>query len=222
MISTSLNPKYKKDGWKIWFRITDITEGWKKDIVGFTGFSVREKMLSLYINRYYLRKTFLDINKRISNTIRCYDRLQCIIQTIEHELIHVFMFLFDRKIFFNDEHGKEFKKINRNLYKINTIQSYLSEDIDLYVGRSKVVKKNLKIGGNAYILLEDGSYSKVKILNLPSDEELEINDEAEIEVEFNGEKFNFPLTLVRSPQKKYKKKQSKKNTILSPISSGNK
>lgn len=211
--------EYEEEGATFKFIIEDVINGPRSDASGFTGVIKKSQTLFLSINKAHLRKTFIDRNKRVSGSYICYDRLECIQQTIEHELLHVFMFLFDNDTFFDDPHGKTFKQLNRSVFKVFSTSSYLGEDVHIYTGRGKDVKKGLKVGKEALFLSQGGKFKKVKIIKLPSDEELELDEEAIVTIKEGKITKEIPITFLESLERsKKKQKLVSKNTILSPIS----
>jgi len=202
----------EKEGWVFKFLIRII----RNDIAGAaTYLETKHRTIKSVIFKNTLKETF-KADKKVNIGYACYDRLECLLRIIEHEMIHLFMFFFDRETAIKDPHGKEFKKLNGNIFKVFSQYNMFDEDVHIYRGRTIKIRKTLKVGEFAYIRFRNGVYKKVKILELPSIEDLELDEDLTATVLLNEEKKRYSMARFKSPDKKTYK--SKNNTILSPIS----
>lgn len=176
------------------------------------------------LNRATQRETFEDRTKTVSSVRRCYDRLECYQQVIEHELIHVIIRIY--RGYSEEEkegHGPLFMSLAKNIFGITYIYTYLKHDIELYPGRGEKILKHLKKGdpiqlrGKIYGFL---GLSQPIVKETPT----KIEEEGFVNVEFtdiSGGKTtrNVAVAFIKSPpQIANTKPPSKETTILSPIS----
>lgn len=162
-----------------------------------------------------LSNTFIEDRKYSFNT-RCFDRLECMLSVIRHELIHAFIRAFgsEEERTRGKDHGSLFVTLYKNIFNSTVTTSYSIYDIDIYPERGQIVGKQLKKGKKAKIIKQN-KIETVTILEEPITYE---NSELILYKTKKGTIGKRELLLFKSP-KKNNRVDTKKNTLLSPISS---
>lgn len=188
---------------------------------GVTEF-VNEHSVAITLNRYFHRDTFENKEDKVNNNSRCYDRLGCMQQTLEHELIHMLIFLFPLKQR-EDDHGPTFKALSKNIFDVNTKFSYLQyNDVHIYEGRANKIVNRIKVGDKIQVRQTNKTKNKnnlpVTVTRLPT--ALNEDEEAIITIKYDsGTIREIPATLIKTPPEivELRKPASRENTSLSPI-----
>jgi len=157
-------------------------------------------------------------DRKYSYNERCFDRLECILSVIRHEMIHALSRIFSNTEQRNEStnHGPLFKELFKNIFNGSVTRSYSGYDLDLYADRGKVVGKELKKGEEAQLLGRKGAAKNVIIL----DEPITYENTELIKYKTKGGTINeTELLLFKSPEHK-NRGNTKDNTLLSRISSG--
>lgn len=133
----------------------------------FEKLDTKDKKIELIIYKEAFRETFIEEGVIISNSSRCYDRLECILQTIEHELIHILITLYEDKLsefertdnWLTMGHGFLFKQLLFNIFHTETVGSYLQfASVDIYNGRHDFIINNAKLKKKVKILDKEGEF----------------------------------------------------------------
>lgn len=175
-----------------------------------------ENKIILILYKFWFRKSF---ENPVSVDTRCYDRLECIQQTIEHELIHILINLYlsdiDTEEEFEDElknkwHGKIFINLYENIFRRKyTKGGYLEYDVDIYEGKEDFLVKQIKVGDTVKLITGD----TVKIIDKPYEDPL--TKEMMVRVSLEGKIKKASIYFFDFPNDKRK---SRKQIPLSPIS----
>lgn len=176
-------------------------------------------LIEIFIYRKAFRKTFTEEQRVVSNSSRCFDRLECILQSLEHELIHVLIRLYDHRLsnfesidnWVNLGHGIVFKKLLLNIFLTENTDSFLKYgDVDVYTGRTSFILKNIKEDMKIALLGRKGTFTITSSPFIASGYiYVKVKDD-------KGKITEEPIEKIEIKDKK--RKISKKNTILSPIS----
>lgn len=190
----------------------DEFEEYDRHIPGRVRLNKEWDKLHLTIFKYPFRDNF---EKRVSNTSRCYDRLECMLQTLEHELIHVVIDMYEedlskveRKSLRVDAHSSLFGDYLKAIFGTNIVLSYLLLDVDIYENREEYIMENISVGDKVKILGRAGLRTISKIYT-------NRNKERVIEIEEKkGEQIPLQLVDIENNERKTKDKK----VFLSPIS----
>lgn len=168
----------------------------------------------IYIQK--LSTTFTEDRKYSFNS-RCYDRLECMLSVIRHELIHVFVKIFGNEADYSEavNHGNLFKLLYSNIFDGSVTMSYGTYDVDIYPERGILIGSKLKKGKEAKIIQPRKELKTVIVLEEPITYE---NSELIRYKTKGGTESRTELLLFKSPEE-VKREDTRKNTILSPISS---
>lgn len=185
----------------------------KNEGIGRSGIRQGKILLTIYV---YILTTLFKEDRKYSISERCYDRLECMMQTVRHELVHIIGFIYGTKAQKEPlrNHGSIFKILFKNIFDGSITTTYSSTDVDIYPERGKIVGKKLKKGKKAQIISTENKLQKVTILEEPI---LFENDEKIKVITKDGKQKEVKLLLFKSP---VSRKSTRKNTMLSPISKG--
>lgn len=104
----------------------------------------------LRVSRKFFRDLFRKESKFKNSTFVCYDRLECILNTFEHEMVHVYQSFYDIGGFndpTNNFHGPRFVRLNKNIFGIPfTTASDTFDDVAITPERIEKIAKTLKKG----------------------------------------------------------------------------
>lgn len=180
---------------------------------GRSGISGNNIQLTIYMYKF----THLFKKKRsYSVGERCFDRLECILETVRHELVHILTYIYadEKQLEDSKHHGKLFRLLFRNIFNGTTTKAYSTADVDIYPERGKVVGKTLK-KGEKYQLISKKGLEEITLLETP----ITYENEELIKVRSpKGTQKEVKLLFIKSPPSK-SRNSVKRNTILSPISS---
>jgi hypothetical protein len=95
-------------------------------------------------------------NKPRCGTRPCSDILDCILSTLEHELVHAIIILYKKDDMKKDNSGHTplFSLLALNIFGIITTQTYIDYDIDLFEGRFELLGKIYRKGSRVKLLTD--------------------------------------------------------------------
>lgn len=102
----------------------------------------------IVISSYIMKNIFNNNEKSLYAGSVCYNRLDCLMRIFEHEFVHFLLFIFNSEDHNKNAHGKDFKKLLKNLFNHESITTHNLLDGDHSEREKKRIfmKNNLKIG----------------------------------------------------------------------------
>lgn len=146
----------------------------------------------------------------------CYDRLDCILSTFEHELIHMYLGYFRMQSkYVENGHGPLFRRMNKAVFGVDITVIYPEQDIAINNSYFSSLVKQLKKGRKVDVVFSDGDVYEGILKEDGRHKEFHEH----IKVDFAGEVLDVHLVSIRIPDAVEHKSTLNKYKPLSPISS---